>query len=75
MLNKNAPNFALHTPSAQQLERQHQIAALAQTYASSLVDICPAGPELEEALSTLRVSTMWANQSVISGGLSAGVAR
>jgi hypothetical protein len=75
MPKQNAPNFALHTPNSKQLDTQHALAALAQTYATGLADICPAGPALDQAFTALRESVMWGNQSIVEMGMSQGAAR
>jgi hypothetical protein len=71
----NAPNFTLHTPNAQQLDRQHAISAAAQIYAQSLVENCPPGVEQENALNFLRTSMFWGNWGVTSSGQSQGAGR
>jgi hypothetical protein len=68
----NAPNFSVRTPNAKQLDTQHALAALAQTYATGLQDIVPAGPELDQALICLQESVFWGNQGIITMGQSQG---
>ena len=57
-------NFAISTPNTQQLDKQRAVAAEAQTFVNTLIENCPAGPELDMALVSLRSCTLWANQGI-----------
>jgi hypothetical protein len=72
---QTTPNFQLHTPNAQTLDKQHSIAGGAQVFAQVLVENCPAGPELDQALNYLRTTAMWAQWGIAAIAQTQGASR
>jgi hypothetical protein len=55
-LKQTAPLFTAHAPNSKQLEDQQIIAGLATQFAHVLVEKCPAGPWLDQALLNVRLA-------------------
>jgi hypothetical protein len=70
------PAFTYPTvPASQtQTDRQRAIGLQAQIFANALIENCPQGDELDCAISSLRVATMWANQAIATTGAARGQA-
>jgi hypothetical protein len=69
----NAPT---HSPSSRQspaqLDKQNVIATAAHDFAETLIGICPTGLELDEVMSYLRTTVLWANQAIVATPASRG---
>jgi hypothetical protein len=67
-----AHNFSLIVPNAQQLDKQRAVAAQMQTLLNTLAENVPAGPEFDQAISSLRTCQLYANQGILTTTASRG---